>query len=195
MLRFIERVLLLLKFISAFGARGIPIACGLYVGRPGKIVCVTLPGGHRMFVRKRTSNVGVFRQAFLERESDFMIFPQGAFVMRKCKAILARGRKPVVIDCGANTGLSSIFFALVFPQAVVVALEPSDGNFEMLCRNAALYESIVPIRAGTWDKKTYLKIVNATAEPSAYQTVECDPADSDALAAVTIGNLLEIPGR
>jgi FkbM family methyltransferase len=144
-----------------------------------------------MFVRKRTGEVAVFRQAFLERESDFMVFPQGTLVMKKYREILACGRKPLVIVCGANTGLSAIFFVLLFPQAVVVALEPSDDNFEMLRRNVGLYESIVPIHAGIWDRKTYLKIVNATAEPFAYQTVECGPAEPDALAALTIADLLE----
>ena len=190
-MRFIERMLLLLKFISAFGARGIPIAWKLYVGRPGRIVSVSLPGGHRMFVRKRTSEVAVFRQAFLERESDFMVFPQGTLVMKKYKETLAHGRKPLVIVCGANTGLSAIFFVLLFPQAVVVALEPSEDNLEMLRRNVGLYESIIPIHAGVWDKKTYLRIANPAAEPFAYQTVECDPADRDALATLTIDDLLE----
>ena len=189
-MRLIARILLLLKFIFAFGARGIPIAWKLYVGRPGTLVCVSLPGGHRMFVRKRTSEVAVFRQTFLERESDVMVFPQGELVMKRYQEILARGRKPLVIVCGANTGLSAIFFVLLFPQALVVALEPSADNFEMLQRNVGLYESIIPIHAGVWDKNTYLKIVNPTAEPLEYQTVECHPAERDALAALTINDIL-----
>jgi len=190
-LRLIDRMLLLLKFISAFGARGIPIAWKLYVGRPGKMVSVSLPGDHRMFVRKRTGDVAIFRQAFLERESDFMVFPQGTSLMKKYKQILISGRKPLVIVCGANTGLSSIFFVLLFPQAVVVAVEPANDNFEMLRRNGGLYESIIPIHAGVWDKKTHLRIVNPSADPFAYRTVECGPAEPDAFAALTIPDLIE----
>ena len=64
MLRLVDRGMLLLRFISVFGVRGIPMAWKLYVGRPGKLVCVALPGGHRVLVRKRTSDVAVFRNAF-----------------------------------------------------------------------------------------------------------------------------------
>lgn len=150
-----------------------------------------LPGGHQLFVRIRTGDVAVFHQVFVERESDFMVFPQGALVMKRYKEILARGRKPLVIICGANTGLTAIFFTLLFPQAAVVALEPSDDNFEMLQRNVGPYESIIPLHAGVCDKKTFLKIVNPTAEPYAFQTVECDPSDDDALATLTIADVLE----
>jgi FkbM family methyltransferase len=144
-----------------------------------------------MFLRKRTGDVAVFHQVFVERESDFMIFPQGSSVMKKYENILARSRTPLVIICGANTGLTAIFFVLLFPQSAVVAIEPSDDNFEMLRRNVELYKSIIPIHAGIWDQKTHLKIVNPAAEAHSYQTVECSPADPGALAALTIADLLE----
>lgn len=191
MFRLIDRSLLLLKFISVFGARGIPIAWELYVGRPGKLVCVSLPGGHRVLARKRTCDVSVFRNSFVEREVDFMVFSQGALIMERYKELLARGRKPLVIVCGANTGASSIFFSLLFPQATVVALEPSSENFELLCRNAKLHESILPIRAGVWDRKAFLRIANPTEEPYQYKTVECGPSDPDALASLTIADILD----
>jgi FkbM family methyltransferase len=189
-LRLIARILLLLKFISTFGARGLPIAWKLYVGQPGKLVWVPLPGGHRVYVRKRTSDVAVFRQAFLERDADFKLYPQGAWVMKRYEEILNRGHKPLVIVCGANTGLSAIFFVLLFTQAQVVALEPSPDNFKLLQLNAGLYPSIIPINAGVWDKKTHLRIMNPTADPLEYQTVECGPAEPDALATLTIDEVL-----
>lgn len=190
-MRLIERVLLLLRFVSAFGTRGVAIAWKLYVGRPGKVVSVTLPGGHRVFVRKRTSDVAVFRNAFLERESDLMVYPQGASVMNRYKEILAHGRKPIVIDCGAHTGLSTIFFVLLFPKATVVALEPSADNFELLRRNVGGHKTVIPLRAGIWDKKTCLRIDNQTAEPFAYRTAECSQTDLGAIPALSIPDLLD----
>lgn len=191
MSRLIDRLLLLLKFLSVFGARGVPIAWKLYVGRRGKLVRVRLPGGHPVLVRKRSCDVAVFRTAFVEREYDAMVFPQGAALAARYQDILARGRKPLVIVCGANTGSSSIFFALQFPQATVVALEPSRDNFELLCRNAEFYQPILPIQAGIWDKKTWLKIMNPTDEPYKYRTVECPPDEPGAMATLGIGEVLE----
>jgi FkbM family methyltransferase len=189
-LRLIARMLLVLKFIFVFGAQGIPIAWKLYVGKAGRLVIVTLPGGHRMMVRKRTSEVAAFRQTFLERESDVLVLPQGASVTTKYQEILARGRRPLVIVCGANTGLSAIFFVLLFPQALVVAMEPSDDNFEMLQRNVGFYPSIIPMQTGVWDKNCHLRIANPNADPLEYQTVECDPGERDALAALTMDDIL-----
>jgi FkbM family methyltransferase len=189
MFRLIDRGLLVLKFISALGWRGLPVAWKLYVGRPGKVVSISL-GGHRLFIRKRTSDVAVFRNAFIERECDFTVFPQSASIMERYNEILAGGGKPLVIDCGAHTGLSTIFLVMLFPKATVVALEPAEDNFDLLRRNVAHCESVIPIQAGVWDKSTCLKVANRTAEPFAYQTVECAPADPDAIAAVSIPDLL-----
>jgi FkbM family methyltransferase len=96
-----------------------------------------------------------------------------------------------VIDCGAHTGLSTIFFVSLFPKAIVVALEPSADNFELLRRNVGGYESVIPLHAGIWDKNTYLRIDNRTAEPFAYQTAECGQTDPGAIPALSIPDLLE----
>lgn len=113
---FIRGCLLFHRFVSAFGLHGALIFWKLYVGRAGKVVSVPLPGGHRVWIRKRTSDPVVYRQIFLDREADPMLFPQGASVNDKYKETLSLGRKPLVIDCGANNGLSSIFLASLFPK-------------------------------------------------------------------------------
>ena len=190
MARLIERLLLLLRFISAFGARGIIVVWKLYVGRPGKVVSVNLDG-HRFFVRKRTGDVGVFRQVFVERESDLRTFPQSALVMKKYREIIRCGRKPLVVDCGAHTGLSTIFLNTLFPQATIVALEPANDNFDLLRRNVADCQTVVTLRAGVWDKSTYLRIINSPQDSHSYQTAECCQSDPGAIAAVSVPDLLE----
>ena len=179
------------RLISTFGARGLSMFCRLYVGRAGKVGRVILPNGHRLFIRKWTSDASVFLQMFVDREWDFTPFPQSALVMNKYRDILSRGRRPVIIDCGANTGLSSVFLAQLFPEAEIVSLEPSTDNFRILSQNAELFPSITPIRCGVWDRSTHLKITNRTAKPWAYQTGECDPADPDAIPALTIPDIIE----
>jgi FkbM family methyltransferase len=179
------------RLISTFGVRGLWMFCRLYVGREGKVGKVILPTGHRLFIRRWTSDAIVFRQMFVEREWDFTPFPQSVLVMNKYRDILDRGRKPVIIDCGANTGLSSVFLAQLFPKAVVVSIEPSDDNFKILSQNVGLFPSITPIRCGVWDRPTHLKIINPTARPCSYETGECDPADPDAIPAVPIPDVME----
>jgi FkbM family methyltransferase len=42
---------------------------------------------------------------------------------------------PVIIDCGANIGLSLIYFKRIFPQAKIVAFEPDKDIFNVLQYN------------------------------------------------------------
>lgn len=56
-----------------------------------------------------------------------------------------------IIDAGANTGYSAVYFAQQYPSATVVAMEPDKGNFELLLYHADRYPNIVPVMAALWD--------------------------------------------
>jgi FkbM family methyltransferase len=47
---------------------------------------------------------------------------------------------PTIIDCGANIGLSVLYFKTLFPQAKVTAFEADPGIFQALQRNVAEYQ-------------------------------------------------------
>jgi FkbM family methyltransferase len=42
---------------------------------------------------------------------------------------------PRIIDCGANIGLSIIYFKILYKQAYIEAFEPDERNFELLSKN------------------------------------------------------------
>lgn len=46
-------------------------------------------------------------------------------------------RRPVIVDGGANIGMSSLYFKHVYPQARIVAFEPDPAIFELLQENVA----------------------------------------------------------
>ncbi|WPU91642.1 FkbM family methyltransferase [Mucilaginibacter sabulilitoris] len=46
---------------------------------------------------------------------------------------------PVIIDCGANIGLATIYFQLNFPGARIVAFEPDPDIYEVLNQNIAAF--------------------------------------------------------
>lgn len=56
----------------------------------------------------------------------------------------------VIVDAGAYTGLSSVYFARKYPQARVLALEPDASNFELLKQNSAPFANIVPLNNALW---------------------------------------------
>jgi FkbM family methyltransferase len=42
---------------------------------------------------------------------------------------------PLIIDCGANIGLSVLYFKMLYPNAGIIAFEPDAGNFALLEKN------------------------------------------------------------
>lgn len=53
----------------------------------------------------------------------------------------------LIVDGGGYIGTAALKLAQLFPAAKIVSVEPSDRNFELLCRNTAGMERIEPVRA------------------------------------------------
>ena len=47
-------------------------------------------------------------------------------------------KTPLIIDCGANIGLSVLYFRRLFPNAKIIAFEPDEGIFKILQKNMGL---------------------------------------------------------
>ena len=56
----------------------------------------------------------------------------------------------VIIDAGAYTGLSTSFFAMKYPNAKIIAIEPDESNFELLAMNTAAFSNVTIVRAALW---------------------------------------------
>jgi FkbM family methyltransferase len=88
------------------------------------------------FFRRNSSDSRVISQIFHENCYDLgrlRRFKQVIeFVARNKKA----GKRPLIVDAGANIGASSVYFAVKFPDALVVAIEPDLRNFELLAENS-----------------------------------------------------------
>lgn len=90
----------------------------------------------RIEIRRGESDLSVLREVFGERAYDMTRHPHlAARLERRYRAILAAGRRPVVVDCGANIGAATIAFAEAWPRAAFVAIEPDPGNAAMARRN------------------------------------------------------------
>src|SRR5690349_12598508 len=72
---------------------------------------------HKIFLRPSTTDRKVFREIFLFNAYGFQIDPP-----------------KIIVDGGANIGLSSIFFATRFPAAKIYAIEPEQTNFDVLMK-------------------------------------------------------------
>lgn len=64
----------------------------------------------------------------------------------------------VIIDCGANMGLSVLYFALNYPKHKIVAFEPDPAIFQILEENIKTFQltNVVLHNKAVWDKEETL---------------------------------------
>src|SRR5262249_29903549 len=92
------------------------------------------------------SDVAGVRQIFGSREYDIgaPVQAAGLRINARHRAILDAGRKPVIVDAGANIGAAALWFRKKYPGAAVVAVEPDPGNVRALnCNLTGRHDMIV----------------------------------------------------
>lgn len=97
-----------------------------------------------VYLRKKTTDILVYKKIFIDREYDFPL----------------TGPVQYIIDAGANVGLAAVFFSVKYPQARIIAIEPEESNFEVLCRNVASYPNIIPVRGALGASAGFFRIRN-----------------------------------
>lgn len=87
--------------------------------------------------------------------SDFAVFNQivlGNELLPVVNEITGNEKELRIVDCGANIGLSVIYFKERFPNCHIIAVEPNRANFAQLCKNIAInsFEGVSPLNVGVW---------------------------------------------
>lgn len=90
--------------------------------------------GNNFFIRTKTNDIEVVKIAFVDKEYD----------------MLHSKHVNTIIDAGAHIGTSTIFFAMKYPNAKIIAIEPQRDNFELLKMNVKQYKNIIPLNAAIW---------------------------------------------
>ncbi len=85
---------------------------------------------------------------------------------REIYSFRARVEAPYIIDCGANIGLSVLYFKRLYPQSRVVAFEPDQKIFDILNRNIqnSGYGSVDLHRCAVWTSETNLSFMREGAD-------------------------------
>jgi FkbM family methyltransferase len=89
----------------------------------------------QLYCRRGTSDKDVVWSVFDRRDYDLARLRRFAEIREWLEARHRAGHRALIIDAGANIGASACFFALTFPTALVIAIEPEPGNFELLVKN------------------------------------------------------------
>lgn len=89
---------------------------------------------------------------------------------------LSKTDKPLIIDCGANIGLSIIYFKKLYPNAKIVAFEPDNKIFEYLSFNINSFgfKDVELINKGLWKEETTLRFFSEGADGGRIATKEAN---------------------
>lgn len=97
----------------------------------------------------------------------------------------------LILDLGANAGYASVFFALRYPQARVLAVEPVPANAAIVRRNVAALEQVEVVEAAVWPRRTTV----ALHDPGkSYWGMRVFESESGDVQTVTMPELLERAG-
>jgi FkbM family methyltransferase len=171
-------------YYSLFGPRGLLVGARARLSSAPIIMTVGVPGVlHPVYLRARTTDVSLCREIFLNNayDSDFAEPP--------------RSVSRVIIDAGANIGLSAVFYANRFTNARIIAIEPEPSNYEMLKRNTAPYPNITPVHAALWKEDGALRLFDTGGGNTAFQVGETNQLSATeergVVQAITLEKLME----
>lgn len=100
--------------------------------------------GREVHIRHRATRADeeVMVQCFWHRQYQIpsIMGELGEAVERFYADLVARGKKPLIIDGGANIGASAVWFATRYPGAHIVAVEPALDNCRLLLLNTRAFD-------------------------------------------------------
>jgi FkbM family methyltransferase len=133
-----------------------------------------------LWARTRSSDLGVFRQIFVEREYACLNLTDG----------------DLILDLGANVGYAAAYFLSRYPASSVIAVEPDPGNFAMLQRNLEPYRSRATVVEGAvWSHVTTVSMRAEQYRGGSACTRQVEETKRGDVAAFDIPSLLALSPR
>jgi FkbM family methyltransferase len=104
---------------------------------------------------------------------DFTFIDSASFVgqyleifNKKINNFKTNKEQPYIVDCGANIGVSVLFFKKIYPNANIIAFEPDKNIFSVLKKNIekSNCKGIILINKGVWNKEGKIFFNNEGAD-------------------------------
>lgn len=91
-----------------------------------------------------------------------------------------------IFDCGANIGLSAVWYANKYPKAKIVAIEPDLNNFAFLKKNTEKYPNIICMNNAVWSHEATMDIIDQGTGNWGYQTIESKKISNKSVSALSV---------
>lgn len=172
--QFLTSISRIAKFSKHYGIGGLMLAMKVNSRKPGIVEAKLKSFKHPIYLRNASSDVHVFSQVIYDREYD----------------IKYRLNPKVIVDCGANIGLATVYLKNKFPDATIIAIEPEPSNFELLKKNTERYDNIHCLRSGVWNKSTNLKITDHNRGNWGFTVEETNETEPGCIPAISIDEIM-----
>jgi FkbM family methyltransferase len=108
------------------------------------------------------------------------------------EVIRSAGKRPLIIDAGANIGLAALYFRDVYPEAAILCIEPEESNFAELSRNVADDQLILPLRAAIARADGQTEVIDPGCGHLGFRTRDAGERSSETVPAYSLPTLLQI---
>ena len=164
------------RFVRAVGMRGLVrqwIACLMNV--TPEIQATNKLCRHPFWLRLNTTDVAVYDMVFTRREYEVNLPPP-----------------KVIVDAGANIGLSTLYFANRYPESRIIAIEPEPENYGLLTKNTWPYPNVTPLQAALWSDNKSVELRDPGFGSWGFTTHSITvPNASAPVKAVTVDRLMD----
>lgn len=144
-------------------------------------------GKFRKFkLRRSLSDYWAYDQCLASAGLDLGRHPQGRKLRETYETMLAAGKTPVVLDCGANIGFSSYWLGVEFPRARLIAVEPDIDNAKLAEFNTRDCDNVSVLRAAVASVDCLVDLTNTSGGSDAFRTEISSSGDISGYSIATL---------
>lgn len=169
---------ILRRFVNLVSALGIPSAMSVcFQAATGRRnIPVHVRGlRHRLWVRRRDSDLQVLMQLYAHHECDLQL----------------NAPPRLIIDAGANVGYATALFANHYPNARIIAIEPDPDNCRQFRMNCAQLSNVELIEGALWPHEADLDLCNKSITRSWGLSVREPATGRGTVRGVTVPQILK----
>ena len=126
------------------------------------------------FEIQRISNVERFQEGKTNLiAKDFHFIDSESFINQyleifenQCLFFETKNQKPKIIDCGANIGISILYYKRLYPEAQIIGFEPDPKIFKILQENLRFCnnDQVKVINKAVWNEETSINFLPDEAD-------------------------------
>jgi hypothetical protein len=149
---------------------------------------IQAPNGvsQELFFREGTSDYSCLEQVFSSQHYSTEHFRRNPDLLDLVRRRRADGKRPLIVDAGANIGASAAFFAMTYPTARIVAIEPEANNFALLLKNTKGL-NVECLNAGLASSPGRLRVIDPGEHEWGFRTEATH--DDSGIPSVTIADI------